>query len=86
MGGGFEKNLYRTLLADYEALARPVTNESEPVVVTLGITLQQIIDIVRIQIRRCHTVSYSALIHSLQDEKNQVMQTNIWLTFVIRRI
>ena len=34
------------LLYDYERQNRPVLNESEPLVLTFGITLQQIIDVV----------------------------------------
>ncbi|KHJ47283.1 hypothetical protein D918_02143 [Trichuris suis] len=44
--GDYEKLLYKQLLAGYDPLIRPVDNESEPVNVTLGIDLQQIIDIV----------------------------------------
>jgi len=45
-----EKRLYEHLLPkdrDFKNLLRPVDNESAPVIVTLGIDLQQIIDIVR---------------------------------------
>ncbi|KFD56985.1 hypothetical protein M513_02242 [Trichuris suis] len=58
--GDYEKLLYKQLLAGYDPLIRPVDNESEPVNVTLGIDLQQIIDI---------------------DEKNQLIQTNVWLRY-----
>uniref|UniRef100_A0A5S6QEJ1 Uncharacterized protein n=1 Tax=Trichuris muris TaxID=70415 RepID=A0A5S6QEJ1_TRIMR len=58
--GDYEKLLYKELLAEYDPLVRPVDNESEPVNVTLGIDLQQIIDI---------------------DEKNQLIQTNVWLRY-----
>ena len=44
--GDYEKALYRDLLADYDPLVRPTKNESEPVEVTLGLDLQQLIDIV----------------------------------------
>jgi hypothetical protein len=33
------------LLVDYDNLERPVVNESHPLLVTFGITLQQIIDV-----------------------------------------
>jgi hypothetical protein len=36
-----------SLLADYNTLNRPVLNESEALMLTFGVTLQQIIDVVR---------------------------------------
>ena len=45
-GGKFEKKLLRDLMVDYDNLERPVVNESHPLLVTFGITLQQIIDVV----------------------------------------
>ena len=44
-GGRFEKKLLRDLMVDYDNLERPVVNESHPLLVTFGITLQQIIDV-----------------------------------------
>ena len=38
--------LLEDLLAYYNKLERPVANESEAVVLTFGLTLQQIIDVV----------------------------------------
>lgn len=38
--------LLKHLLYDYERQNRPVLNETEPLVLTFGITLQQIIDVV----------------------------------------
>ena len=46
MCGYYEKKLLNDLIADYNALERPVVNESEPLLLTFGITLQQIIDVV----------------------------------------
>ena len=45
-GGRHEKKLLRDLMVDYDNLERPVVNESSSLVVTFGITLQQIIDVV----------------------------------------
>ena len=44
--GDHERSLYNQLLHGYKKLARPVKNETEAVVVTLGMDLQQIIDLV----------------------------------------
>lgn len=44
--GEHERRLLHDLLDNYNQLERPVGNESEPVVVSFGITLQQIIDVV----------------------------------------
>lgn len=46
--GKYERQLLDDLLNDYNPLERPVSNESDPLEVTFGITLQQIIDVVRI--------------------------------------
>ncbi|XP_014226284.1 neuronal acetylcholine receptor subunit alpha-7 isoform X2 [Trichogramma pretiosum] len=44
-GGAYERALLNKLLANYNTLERPVENESEPLQVKFGITLQQIIDV-----------------------------------------
>ena len=41
-----EKRLLEHLLMKYNYLERPVINESEALLLTFGITLQQIIDVV----------------------------------------
>ncbi|XP_043510274.1 neuronal acetylcholine receptor subunit alpha-7-like [Frieseomelitta varia] len=43
--GRHEKRLLNELLSTYNTLERPVANESEPLEVRFGITLQQIIDV-----------------------------------------
>nr|XP_050855690.1 acetylcholine receptor subunit alpha-type acr-16 isoform X4 [Vespula vulgaris] len=45
LGGQHEKRLLNNLLLNYNTLERPVANESEPLEVKFGITLQQIIDV-----------------------------------------
>lgn len=47
--GPHEKRLLNHLLTPYNVLERPVANESEPLEVKFGLTLQQIIDVVSIQ-------------------------------------
>lgn len=44
--GPHEKRLLNKLLNDYNVLERPVANESEPLLLSFGLTLQQIIDVV----------------------------------------
>lgn len=44
--GPHEKRLLNNLLMNYNSLERPVANESEPLEVKFGLTLQQIIDVV----------------------------------------
>ena len=44
--GTHEKKLLNMLLDMYNVLERPVANESEPLEVKFGLTLQQIIDVV----------------------------------------
>ncbi|XP_076873799.1 neuronal acetylcholine receptor subunit alpha-7 [Brachyhypopomus gauderio] len=43
--GEHQRKLYRELLANYNRLERPVANDSAPLVVELGLTLLQIIDV-----------------------------------------
>lgn len=45
LAGDHEKLLYDHLQYGYNKLARPVKNETSPVVVILGLDLQQIIDV-----------------------------------------
>ena len=44
--GKYEKKLLRHLMVDYDDMERPVENETEPLMLTFGVTLQQIIDVV----------------------------------------
>ena len=44
--GYHEKRLLNNLLNNYNLLERPVANESDPLEVRFGLTLQQIIDVV----------------------------------------
>ena len=44
--GAHERALLNKLLSNYNTLERPVENETEPLQVKFGITLQQIIDVV----------------------------------------
>lgn len=44
--GQHEKRLLNDLLHTYNLLERPVANESDPLTVRFGLTLQQIIDVV----------------------------------------
>lgn len=45
-GGVYQRKLYRDLMVNYNRLERPVQNDSAPIVVELGLTLLQIIDVV----------------------------------------
>ncbi|KAA8595377.1 hypothetical protein FQN60_012512 [Etheostoma spectabile] len=44
-GGVYQRKLYRDLMVNYSRLERPVHNDSAPIVVDLGLTLLQIIDV-----------------------------------------
>lgn len=48
-GGLHEKRLLNDLLDSYNVLERPVGNESDPLVLSFGLTLMQIIDVVSVQ-------------------------------------
>lgn len=45
--GEHQRRLYKELLANYNRLERPVVNDSAAILVELGLTLLQIIDVVR---------------------------------------
>lgn len=53
--GPHEKRLLIALLNQYNTLERPVANESDPLDVKFGLTLQQIIDVV------CTLLLYTAI-------------------------
>lgn len=48
--GFYERRLLVDLMSDYNKLERPVYNETDPVILTFGLTLQQIIDVVSLSI------------------------------------
>ncbi|KAH9376530.1 hypothetical protein HPB48_006615 [Haemaphysalis longicornis] len=48
--GPHERRLLADLLANYNTLERPVLNESEPLILSFGLTLQQIIDVVSLRL------------------------------------
>ncbi|KAJ8000574.1 hypothetical protein DPEC_G00181800 [Dallia pectoralis] len=45
LGGQYQRKLYKDLLTNYNRLERPVYNDSAPILVELGLTLLQIIDV-----------------------------------------
>lgn len=59
-GGPHERRLLNDLLEHYNTLERPVYNESEPLELLFGLTLQQIIDVVS-EIPSCWDISLSSL-------------------------
>lgn len=65
--GPHEKRLLNNLLSSYNTLERPVANESEPLEVKFGLTLQQIIDV----------VSFSFL-ESAKDSKEQKLYIYVY--------
>jgi hypothetical protein len=69
-----EQRLFYTLMTGYEKAVRPIRKASDVVVVKLGITLTQIMDIVSNEIEY-----FVDLIFYIKDERNQIMTTNIWL-------
>lgn len=48
LGGVYQRKLYRDLMVNYNRLERPVLNDSAPILVELGLTLLQIIDVVSV--------------------------------------
>ena len=67
---------------------RPVIEEKSPINLTFGLALQQIVDLVSFIIRETDLVSFKTgkfsikIAKLLQDEKNQILTTNVWLSLV----
>jgi hypothetical protein len=66
-GGPQEKRLLGSLLSDYNSLNRPVLNESEALMLTFGVTLQQIIDVVSTREQPGPSKEYST--YSVQEKR-----------------
>lgn len=60
--GPHEKRLLNNLLNNYNILERPVSNETEALSVRFGLTLQQIIDVVRTLEHFEYVTSFRSLI------------------------
>lgn len=56
IAGYHEKRLLHDLLDTYNTLERPVVNESDPLQLSFGLTLMQIIDVVSINLYRFFSV------------------------------
>ncbi|KAH9376544.1 hypothetical protein HPB48_001668 [Haemaphysalis longicornis] len=48
--GPHERRLLADLLANYNTLERPMLNESEPLILSFGLTLQHIIGVLRLRL------------------------------------
>lgn len=77
-----ETRLIKTLFAGYNKVVRPVTHFKDPVVVTVGLQLIQLINVVRAHatifcVQRCQLSELICL--PLQDEVNQIVSSNVRL-------
>lgn len=94
------KRLYDDLLSNYNRLIRPVSNNNDTVVVKLGLRLSQLIDLVRglflffhnnnnkqggCEIWKENFQSNEMIIENLQNLKDQILTTNVWLEHVSLR-
>lgn len=81
-----EERLVRDLFRGYNKLVRPVQNMSMKVEVKFGLTFTQLISVVSTlpSTFRRNALSHVqlALLTFLQNEKNQVMKSNVWLRLV----
>ena len=57
--GKYERGLLNHLLMNYNVLERPVANESDPLVLSFGLTLMQIIDVVSVETKYLPPVNRS---------------------------
>lgn len=88
------KRLYDDLLSNYNRLIRPVSNNTQTVLVKLGLRLSQLIDLVSIcwivdvlfRIEMKYEINWNPFVncHSiyLQNLKDQILTTNVWLEHV----
>lgn len=74
-----EKRLFQSIMSTYEKSVRPCRQVFEPVVVKLGISLTQILDIVCLKRFISSRYCRHKFFYLIQDERNQIMTTNIWL-------
>ena len=89
---GYEKQNRQLSIFSLEKLVmyqlfRPVLNESHPLMLTFGITLQQIIDVVNYTFIKKWQTNLEEVLNiwntiSSQDEKNQLLVTCLWLNLV----
>lgn len=81
-----EERLVRDLFRGYNKLIRPVQNMTQTVDVRFGLAFVQLINVVSIRVVSCaHYFGQSAMICSsliFQNEKNQIMKSNVWLRLV----
>ena len=56
--GEYQRRLYKELMANYNRLERPVVNDSSAILVELGMTLLQIIDVVSVSLCACVSLVY----------------------------
>lgn len=87
-----EERLVRDLFRGYNKLIRPVQNMTQKVDVRFGLAFVQLINVVSVIDRRqfglslieldIMRMSISDLFFLLQNEKNQIMKSNVWLRLV----
>ena len=78
------KRLYDDLLSNYNRLIRPVSSNNDTVVVKLGLRLSQLIDLVSTYSGRREPAGVRQALISLclQNLKDQILTTNVWLEHV----
>ncbi|KAI1887674.1 hypothetical protein AGOR_G00192740 [Albula goreensis] len=59
--GEHQRKLYKDLMKNYNRLERPVQNDSAPLLVELGMTLLQIIDVALHSTVQCKVPQWEAL-------------------------
>ncbi|GBP68856.1 hypothetical protein EVAR_46173_1 [Eumeta japonica] len=71
LGCDEEYRLVRHLMQKYDASVRPVENSSHPLLVTFGVSLHHIIDVIERLVTKIRAGPWSGLIGSLQRGMNQ---------------
>lgn len=91
--GHTEDELFRSLFGGYSKWTRPARNITDVVIVKFGLSIAQLIDVVGKHTHNTSMCTHIDLIHLMfalilcsQDEKNQMMTTNVWLKQVGERL
>lgn len=74
--GSHEKRLLHALLDNYNVLERPVVNESDPLQLSFGLTLMQIIDVVSIKTFNYFHAQHSSLYYYFKYSTSTQTQPN----------
>ena len=88
VGSRDEERLVRDLFRGYNKLIRPVQNMTQKVQVAFGLAFIQLINVVSSSVHAYYQYLWPRELHisCFQNEKNQIMKSNVWLRLVSRNL